>query len=73
MEVALVWRSGGAMHQAKLAEREKVLMESSGQIAEHFPRKPQECRSHERGRCTKGEECPGSHDLPDELLACTEC
>ena len=33
-------------------------------------RPPQECRAHEAGRCTKGDQCYESHNVPDSLIMC---
>ena len=33
---------------------------------------PQECRAHEAGRCTKGDLCTESHNVPDiQILCCS--
>ena len=33
-------------------------------------RPPQECRAHEAGRCTKGDACLESHNVPNHLIPC---
>ena len=56
-------------HADKRAGEEQRANAARAAISKAY-RPPQECRAHEAGRCTKGDQCYESHNVPDWMIMC---
>ena len=56
-------------HADKRADEERRASAAREAISKAY-RPMQECRAHEAGRCTKGDLCFESHDVPDCMILC---
>ena len=66
-------RSDGESDKQKEKRLDEAMQKAAAQDTINKAYKPpQECRAHEAGRCTKGDMCTESHNVPDiQILCCS--